>query len=393
MEIIEQVIQKDPKTGLNVLTPGKVLKLSKPMINKAIKNIETILTVGLTAIKNFQWQLVLAGGDEKINKSIETATKMTQALGDIFTNVSKTFGDTALGLKVIPNWTVFIRGIFNGADSLFNFKYKIYKQGGDEKFDKALDQATSLVDIMGGVYEDLVDYFSDGKKLDSTLNNWNIFFTKLFRPFSITSLVNFSLFGGMFAKHITQVGMLSTKFKAMDTTLKPILLWKYKTFTETTQKLAKIADPFTKFVKAFGDLSKHMGVFATNFKVMDVQGIMAFKDWTGSITELSKADISKGTGILDFAKGAVDHAFKMGGALLGDKPATDYNESDKKAQVKSQTDKGKAKTEAKGKGGDAPAQHGKLEIDYARLAQAISNAIKTITVDNMKVTNYSGPRV
>jgi hypothetical protein len=177
--------------------------------------------------------------------------------------------------------------------------------------------------------------------------------------------------------------MLSTKFKAMDTTLKPQLLWKYKSFTETTQKLAKIADPFTKFVKSFGDLAKHMGVFATNFKVMDVQGIMAFKDWTGSITELSKADISKGTGILDFAKGAVDHAFKMGGALLGDKPATDYNEGDKKAQVKSQTDKSKAKTETKGKGGEAPAQHAKMEIDYDRLAQAISSALHNISVDTI----------
>jgi len=383
MEIIEQIIQKDPKTGLNVLVPGKVSKLSPTMVTAATDNIAKILSAGIIAVARFAWQVHLQGGDEKINKSIATASNMSKSLGEVYTNVSKTFGDQKKGEAAITNWKSFVTGLFNGSDGIFNFKYKIFKQGGDDKFESALEQAGELVNKMSGISYKLNMYFKDGSKLNKTLTNWNIFFTRLFRPFSVLSLKHFAQFGGMFAKHISQVGMLSTKFKAMDTTLKPQLLWKYKSFTETTQKLAKIADPFTKFVKSFGDLAKHMGVFATNFKVMDVQGIMAFKDWTGSITELSKADISKGSSILDFAKGAVDHAFKMGGELLGGKSPTDYTESDKKTQVKAQTTKTTAKTETKGKGQETQAQHGKADIDYNKLAQAISSALQNITVDTI----------
>ena len=383
MEIIEQIIQKDPKTGLNVLVPGKVSKLTPTMVTAATDNIAKILSAGIVAVARFAWQVHLQGGDEKINKAIATASNMSKSLGAVYTNVSKTFGDQKKGEAAVANWKSFINGLFNGSDGIFNFKWKIFKQGGDEKFNTALEQAGALVSKMSGISYKLNAYFKDGTKLNKTLTNWNIFFRRLFRPFDLLSLQNFSKFGGMFAKHISQIGMLSQKHNALDMSLKPQLLWKYKSFTETTQKLAKIADPFSKFVKSFGDLAKHMGVFATNFKVMDVQGIMAFKDWTGSITELSKADISKGSGILDFAKGAVDHAFKMGGALLGDKSATDYTESDKKTQIKSQTEKGKTKTETKGKGGDGPVHHAKMEIDYNKLAQAISSALKNITVDTI----------
>ena len=147
-----------------------------------------------------------------------------------------------------------------------------------------------------------------------------MFFENLFKPFDADAIARFGEFGTMFGNHIYKIGALTKKYQGMDFALKPQLRWKYKSFTDTTERLAKIADPFTKFVKAFGDMAKHMGVFATNFKVMDFQGIMAFKDWTDSITTISKVDLSKSSAILDFAKGVVDNAFPAGNSKeVGDK--------------------------------------------------------------------------
>jgi hypothetical protein len=321
MEIIEQIIQKDPKTGLNVLVPGKVTKLSKDMITTATDNISQILTAGVKAIARFAWQVHLNGGEEQFNKSIETASNLSVKMGEVYKKISAVFSDT--------------------------------------------------------------------KKIQKTTDNWKMFFENLFKPFDADAIARFGEFGTMFGNHIYKIGALTKKYQGMDFALKPQLLWKYKSFTDTTERLAKIADPFTKFVKAFGDMAKHMGVFATNFKVMDVKGIMAFKDWTDSITTISKVDLSKSSAILDFAKGVVDNAFPAGNSKeVGDKPAGSYTETDKKAQIKSQNNKSTDKKITNNTTQDKP---GKLEIDYDRLAQAISSALSNISVDTLTVTGRYMP--
>jgi len=159
----------------------------------------------------------------------------------------------------------------------------------------------------------------------------------------------------------------------------------FSQFNKEMSRLALIATPFDKFVKSFGEMAKHMGVFTTNFKVMDAQGILAFKDWTGSMVEISKVDISKSDGIINFINDAVSAAFSGGGSkdVSANKSPQDYSESDKRKQVESQNNKGKS-VESTGNIAEEPVKQQIIKIDEAQLAAAISTALRNITVETIK---------
>ena len=314
MEIIEQIIQKDPKTGLNVLVPGKVTKLSKDMIDTAAENIAQILIAGVKGIAKFAYHIKLHGGEEQFNESIKTAGNLSNQMSNVYKKISEAFSDTG--------------------------------------------------------------------KIKKTTDNWSLFFEKIFKPFDADAIGRFTQFGKLFGNHIYKIAALTKKYYGMDFALKPQLLWKYKSFTETTERLAKITDPFTKFVKAFGDMANHMGVFSKNFKVMDPVAINAFRQWSDSMIQVSKIDITKSKGIIDFINGSVDSAFGAGKSpdVPADKKPQDYSESDKRSQVASTV---KPTESAKKQTDKSEPREQIINIDSQAIANAITAALRNLTVNTI----------
>jgi len=156
----------------------------------------------------------------------------------------------------------------------------------------------------------------------------------------------------------------------------------FKLFNDQIKRLAMMASPFERFERSFGRMAKHMGIFATNFKVMNPAAITAFKDWTDSMVTISKVDISKSEGIVGFINKAVDAAFGGGDAVSKDKKPQDYTESDKRAQVNSQTNKktDSGKTKQKETQQQQPAK-----IDTAAITNAITAALRNLTVQSITV--------
>ena len=132
-------------------------------------------------------------------------------------------------------------------------------------------------------------------------------------------------------------------------------------------------------------MAKHMGVFATNFKVMTPEGITSFKDWTDSMIQISKVDITKSEGIVNFVNDTVSAAFGGGKSnkVDSDKSPQKYSETDKANQLSSMQQKPAATAEAGGKQqAQAPA------IDTSAIINAIQQGFSNITVDNMTVINF-----
>jgi hypothetical protein len=150
--------------------------------------------------------------------------------------------------------------------------------------------------------------------------------------------------------------------------------------------LTGAVSPFERFVKSFGEMAKHMKTFAENFSVMDANGITAFKDWTDSMVQISKVDITKSDGIVKFVNNTTSAAFAAGGSpnVPASKPAQQYTVADKKAQVAAQVGASPASAAPGKQQAAGPAQV--VKIDTTALANAISTALRNITVENLKVT-------
>ncbi len=127
-----------------------------------------------------------------------------------------------------------------------------------------------------------------------------------------------------------------------------------------------------------------MGVFATNFKVMTPEGITSFKEWTDSMIQISKVDITKSEGIVNFVNDTVSAAFGGGKSdkVAADKSPQKYNEADKASQLSSM----QQKTAPTGTG--EKTQAAAPAIDTSAIVNAIQQGFSNITVDNMTVINF-----
>jgi hypothetical protein len=150
----------------------------------------------------------------------------------------------------------------------------------------------------------------------------------------------------------------------------------FKMFADEILRLSAAADPFTKFVSAFGKMSKDMKVFAENFKIMDGESLLAFKNWTDSLVALSKTNPSTFAANVTTANKAISAAYNSSDGDPNTKDPSDVakNAGEKKAAAKDST-KGQPippKTEK--------AQ--KMEIDYAAIGRAVASALasQTLTV-------------
>ena len=158
----------------------------------------------------------------------------------------------------------------------------------------------------------------------------------------------------------------------------------FKLFNDQVKRLAMMASPFEKFERSFGRMAKHMGIFATNFKVMSPTAINAFKDWTDSMVTISKVDISKSNAIVDFVNKTVDAAWGAGDAGPDTKTPQQYTATEKKANTDSAPNK--LGGGGKGKGGkeqQQPQQHAK--VDTTAITNAITAALRNLTVQSITV--------
>jgi hypothetical protein len=170
---------------------------------------------------------------------------------------------------------------------------------------------------------------------------------------------------------------MSTLGDTISKKMPPKTLGQFKFFNDQIVRLTTVVSPFERFVKAFGDMSKNMGVFAKNFSVMDVKGITAFKDWTDSMVSVSKVDITKSASIIDFVNRVVDGAF--GAGKSSEKSPQDFSVADKKEAIANQAAKA-APTPAA-----APApQQQTVKIDTAAITAAIQEAFRNLSVETIK---------
>ena len=151
-------------------------------------------------------------------------------------------------------------------------------------------------------------------------------------------------------------------------------------FAAVIKSLAGVATPFEKFTKSFTKFSQDMGVFKTNFSVMNKDGIMAFKQWSDSIVNVSKVEVANSKGIVGFINDTVSAAFGGGrDASMGNKPAQEFTGAEKAKAVQNTVappPPAPAKTaEAKGP-----------TIDTAAITAAITAALQNLTVQHITVT-------
>ena len=352
-QIEQKVVHTDPKTGAPILIPGKVIDFKAALTSAKVslsdmlnflptqlvifsdryKTISDSIESGLAGIDTMRAGLEdsVVPSIEMMSKAIETYVKANETLAKL-----KEF-------KISPE------------DTIINFVNKMMTLSDSTV---ALTMSEIIVPAMDDFLTAADKYSQAAGLFDSTLQ-----YTQ--KPADMIIA---------FSSSMDKLGQtISTKMNNKT-------LGQFTTFNTQMTRLAVIASPFDRFVKSFGDMAKHMGVFATNFSVMDANGIMAFKDWTESMVLISKVDINKSAAIIDFVNKIVDGAF--GGGTPSDsteKSPQSYSAGEKKGAVNAQNDKA-----AGAAGKPAAAQPQKASIDTAAITAAIKNAFLNLNIETIR---------
>jgi hypothetical protein len=175
---------------------------------------------------------------------------------------------------------------------------------------------------------------------------------------------------------------MSTLGRTMKRDIDSVALGNFTTFNTQMKRLADIATPFEKFTKAFTQFSKDMGIFGNNFTMMTPNGIHAYKEWTDSMVMISKVDISKGGGIINFIDKTVD-------VLLGKEPDEDGDGIGGPPVVPVVGGTGGQKPKGQGQGSGSGSGSGP---SAAAIAAAIKAALSNLTINNLTVTGTFSPK-
>jgi hypothetical protein len=351
-QIEQKVVHTDPKTGAPMLIPGKVIDFKAALASAKVsltdmlnflpnqlvifsKKYETIsdsIESGLAGIDTMR-----AGLEDSVVPSIEMMSKAIET----YVKANETLAKLS-AFKTTPE------------DIIIEFVNKMMTLSGSTV---ALTMSEIIVPAMDDFLTAADKYSQAAGLFDSTLQ-----YTQ--KPADMIIA---------FSSSMDKLGLtISTRMN--DKTLK-----QFTTFNTQMTRLAVIASPFERFVKSFGDMAKHMGVFAKNFSVMDANGIMAFKDWTDSMVLISKVDINKSAAIIDFVNKIVDGAFGGGtSSTSAEKSPQDYSAGDKKAAINSQNEKAPAA------GKPAAAQPQKASIDTKGIEAAIKNAFLNLNIETIR---------
>jgi hypothetical protein len=359
-----QDVVKDPKTGLPMLVPGQPIDI-QDVISRGRGALVDILDFVPSIMSSFgrRW--------DEISMDVETGIEGFEVIGE--------------GVSLLADVT---KAYFTATDKVYELRKKYpdleeREKAGRYPFAVAVMETISVANAVAKNGQNLEPaYTALEDVIIPSLENY-VTAADLYKEatdiFFAAKNVDVKV-DEMILKVSDSMAILG---KTMRTGMGTTELGRFSFFNAQIGYLTKIVTPFEKFVKAFGDMAKHMGVFSTNFKVMDAQGILAFKDWTDSMVEISKVDISKSDGIVSFINDAVSSAFGGGGSTKVDqgKSPQDYSESDKREQVKSANE---SKGKGMASGGEQKAGAQTVKIDEAALASAISTALKNLQVNTIK---------
>ena len=410
---------KDPKTGIQKMVTKDVISPSDA-VSKANAALKKILWFIPNQIAN------LAYWWEKHNMEEKSEIALTSI--DIMSEFMETFVD--------------LNGSYVDALEEYN-KTEKFKKSGKAMFWDIKQAAMGIVDISktgGGseetqvllegildsieIIEDIMDVYTDISKkalevvkmnlqpgpitlLNTVAQKMNILGTT-FSSDAVSGIIDFSDSMSYVKDSLwIYIGMAKALQKAkVDTTRPEDVLFRFsnalihlgktfnkkmrkaeinnfKLFNDQVKRLAMMASPFEKFERSFGRMAKHMGIFATNFKVMSPTAITAFKDWTDSMVTISKVDISKSNAIVDFVNKTVDAAWGAGDAGPDTKTPQQYTATEKKANADSAPNKlGGNKKQQK----EAPQQQQSGKVDTTAITNAITAALRNLTVNSISVT-------
>lgn len=325
LEFTENEVIKDPKTGISKLQPKKISKLTPTEMTNAIDNIAKIFRVSVSAIidadgmvwndtytawsNNGEEFTYDSGWDglinttQGLNKWIPEFAKSAPHVKNLINAASGVdpvkglFGLTVLDtllFKVVKSMIDVDGAVYHGTVNAYtnNGTSFSYDAGWEGLINTTTQMRTWLMSY-AGVVGATMGIFKDPGKFKPVSESVKIFTDEVVRR--IASPGDIMLFGialQQMDKHLTQLGTLSTRYLMMNMTLQPNLVKKYDDFTAITERLAKIATPFEKFVKSFVVMAKEMGTFAKNFKMMTPEGLAAYESWTNAVVTVAETDFT-----------------------------------------------------------------------------------------------------
>jgi hypothetical protein len=350
-QIEQKVTYTDPKTGMPTLVPGKVIDF-KSALTAAKVSLSDMLNFLPNQLNNFgigykKLSKNIEGGLTGIDEMREGLEKSVGPSIEAMAKAVETYVKSSELLTKLKELTI------TPEDVIINFVNKMM----------TLKDSTVALTMSEIVVPAMEDFLTAAERYSQA--------TEIF--------ANTTQYAQKPEEMIIAFSSAMDKLgQTISTRMNDKALKQFTTFNTQMTRLATIANPFERFVKSFGEMAKHMGVFAKNFNVMDAKGIMAFKDWTDSMVLISKVDINKSAAIIDFVNKIVDGAFGGGTPTTSDeKSPQSYSTAEKKAAINTQNEKAAA-------AGRTPSQPQAAQIDTSAIESAIKNAFLNIEVQTIK---------
>lgn len=345
-------VMNDFMEGFVDLNSGYVKALEKYNKTKEFKVTGEQMMMGIKIVSKSIVELTSIHPDETITDKLSTlldSMEVIEDVMDVYLDIRKTTDEfLKLSLKTEP------------LDLLIGAAIKLNKLGNSFN-DSATSGIIQFYDAMSYTKDSLWTYIGMAKALQKAKADTT-------RPEDV--LTRFSkaliLLGNVFNKNMRKAELNN-----------------FKLFNDQIKRLTLMVSPFERFTRSFGLMAKHMGVFATNFKVMDPIAINAFKGWTDSMVTISKVDISKSDAIVGFVNKAVDAAFGAGDAGPNNKTPQEYTATDKKANANTAPNTPGANKNKGGGGGGG--DNKPVKIDTAAITNAITTALRNLTVQSITV--------
>lgn len=374
LEVTEYEIVGD---GANrKLVPKSVTKLTPEHFTKVGINVSKILGALAEPLNMFGTiinQGYIEDGLDALDKVANPINQMAEtvklmATGDFLIN--ELVDDGHGGKKLVPSKMISIedaipKAIANITQLLTTYPNALIAFS--RKFADSEDDFETALDL----FEPIGQLMVEVKTLGETWTSLWEMFTKAEATGSPTATPDLVL-----TSYINNINKLA---KVLNDDITDKSLQKYVMFNNQIKNLSDVATPFEKFVKSFGEMSKHMGVFANNFKIMNPDGITAFEKWTKSVENLANVDIRKMPGILDWVNNIASAGYRREGGIP---PETESNLITQRQRIEAVESANRPRIQEAATERREPALQ-QPQINTVELAAAIVNGLKSA---GLKVT-------
>lgn len=331
-------IEYDPVTG----KPTKYGPVDLDAVTTNIKNV-------LTRLPN-----VFAGLDidkfEDAQEIAEAALPLSKTVAEIaksFGNINKIYADAQKAKSK------------DSADPISALSTSIKSMASTLESTTLSTESLEKFERLAEIFESLADSADGFSKFTDA-------FTKLQDPLS---------------RFAVTLGVMGNNFTKMSKDIA-----NYQKFVWTSNSLADRGKGYQMFAPAFGSMSKSMGTFAVNFKIMDTDAIRAFDSWTNSLMEVSKIDEGAFSAVVGKMKDFMALPFKQGAAEQGKPAEAADTDAGKKKIV---ADQNKKDTKA----AEAPAaKNAGPKVDMAQVVVAMNSVKSAIDALNSTLTK-SGVKI